>query len=119
MSLAGSLLGGSAEKEDGGDLLTSLAGGLLTNALGGGSGKKKKNDSGDLLTSLAGSLLGGMLDTSAEEERRRRKLSGFFFQSANQPESVTMSPSVLPCWHGPSPPCWAGTPGIIWTLPPD
>ena len=66
----GSLLGGSAEKEDGGDLLTSLAGGLLTNALGGGSGKKKKNDSGDLLTSLAGSLLGGMLDTSAEEEKK-------------------------------------------------
>lgn len=69
-SLLTGLLGGSAEKEDDGDLLTSLAGGLLTNALGGGSGKKKKNDSGDLLTSLAGSLLGGMLDTSAEEEKK-------------------------------------------------
>lgn len=45
-------------------------GSLLTGLLGGGSGKKKKNDSGDLLTSLAGSLLGGMLDTSAEEEKK-------------------------------------------------
>lgn len=63
ISLAGSLLGGSNKKSgksDSGDILTSLAGGLLTSALGG-SGKKssKKSDSSDVLSSLAGSLLGG------------------------------------------------------------
>lgn len=73
ISLAGSLLGGSNKKSgksDSGDILTSLAGGLLTSALGG-SGKKssKKSDSSDVLSSLAGSLLGSALGTSTSGKK--------------------------------------------------
>ena len=73
ISLAGSLLGGSNKKSgksDSGDILTSLAGGLLTSALGG-SGKKEqqKSDSSDVLSSLAGSLLGSALGTSTSGKR--------------------------------------------------
>ena len=73
ISLAGSLLGSSNKKSgksDSGDILTSLAGGLLTSALGG-SGKKssKKSDSSDVLSSLAGSLLGSALGTSTSGKK--------------------------------------------------
>lgn len=49
------LLGGGDDDDDDGSTLIPLAGSLL----GGGNKSKKSSDSGDLLSSLAGGLLGG------------------------------------------------------------